>query len=511
MSLVERNIAANFTGKAWTFLLGIIFVPIYLSVLGTEAYGFIVFFAALQGAINLLDLGLSPTMTKELARLSADPESAIKQRNLTRTLEIVYWLISALTGLIVVLIAPLLASNWVATQNLSTGALESLIIIMGIATALNFPISLYYGGLMGLQKQVLLNVFDVCVWTIRGIGAVIIITFFYPTVYAFFVWQGLTYLFQTIIVASILWHFLPKVNVPAKFQKNLLLGILPFATGVAASGVLATIISYADKLVLTKLVTLEKYAYYGMATTIGSIALFFVMPIYAAVFPRITQLVANKEQDNLRNFYHNCCQFVSAMVLPITIVIALFSAEIIQVWIRNPTITSETYVVASIAAVSGGINALLWIPMALQLANAWTKLIVTINVIQVILLVPLLVFLTTNYNVVGAASVLLILNLGAFLLSPYYIHKRLLKGELKRWYVRDIGVPFASAFIVAFLWRIALSWQAEFMQPSTFLLFVELAIVFMSTWMVTALIVPITRQYITNYVGTFKNKLSSSL
>jgi O-antigen/teichoic acid export membrane protein len=304
---------------------------------------------------------------------------------------------------------------------------------------------------------------------------------------------------------------LPKSNVRARFQKNLLFEVLPFATGVAASGVLSTILSYADKIVLANLVTLEKFAYYGIATTIGQFSIFLVGPIYAAVFPRLTQLVAKQEQDNLRSFYHNCCQFLSAMVLPVTVVIALFSSEIIQIWIRDPTITSQTYLIVSILTVGSCINAFLWMPMGLQLANAWTRLVVTLNIFQVILIVPLLIVLTTRYDVTGAASAWLILNLGSFLISPYFTHKRFLKGELKRWYLKDIGYPFASAFTVAVLWRIVLSWQAGFMQMSIFMSFAELVLAFVSTWTVTALIVPITRQFIAKYVVTVKNKLNSSI
>ena len=509
MSLVERNIAANFVGKFWTFLLGIIFVPIYLKVLGVESYGLIVFFAALQSVLNLLDLGLSTTINRELARLSADPDTAIRQRNLTRTLEIIYWLISAITGLIVVLIAPLLANNWIVAQNISTDSLKTLIIIMGIATALNFPLSLYYGGLIGLQKQVLLNVFDVCAWTFRGVGAVIVITLFYPTVYAFFVWQAVTYLFQTVIVACILWHFLPKVNVPTRFQKELFFEILPFTTGVATSGVLATILAYSDKIVLSKLITLENFAYYGIASSVASIAIFAVSPVYTAVFPRISQLVANREEDSLRNFYHACCQFVSTTVLPVAAVITLFASEIIQVWIRDPTITANTHLIVGILTVGSALNAVLWMPTALQLANGWTRLIIITSLISVILLVPLLIVLTIKYGMIGAASVWVILNLGSFLIVPQYMHKRLLKGELKRWYSKDVGYPFVGAFTVAILWRIALSWQEGVMQTSTFLLVVELTVIFISTWTVTAMIVPMTRHLVIKNVSILKNKFAS--
>jgi len=44
MSQLKLNIIANYTGKAWTALMSLAFIPLYIKFIGIEAYGLIGFF-----------------------------------------------------------------------------------------------------------------------------------------------------------------------------------------------------------------------------------------------------------------------------------------------------------------------------------------------------------------------------------------------------------------------------------------------------------------------------------
>ena len=85
------NVAANFAGSIWTAVFSIIFVPLYLTYIGIEAYGLIGVFTSIQAFITLLDFGLSPTLNRELARLAAQKDQAQAMTDLKRTLETINW------------------------------------------------------------------------------------------------------------------------------------------------------------------------------------------------------------------------------------------------------------------------------------------------------------------------------------------------------------------------------------------------------------------------------------
>src|SRR6266851_2393778 len=127
MTTVRANIVANFAGRAWVMLMGIAFVPVYLHLLGIEAYGLIGFFLTLQSVLGIMDLGLSLTLNRELARASNLPDDGLRMANLLRTMELAYWAMSVAVGLLVVAVAPWIAKNWVNAVTLSGDAVESAI------------------------------------------------------------------------------------------------------------------------------------------------------------------------------------------------------------------------------------------------------------------------------------------------------------------------------------------------------------------------------------------------
>jgi len=87
MSRTSGNILANLSGTAWSALIGLAMVPLYIRLLGIEAYGLIGFSITLQAILQILDFGLSPTVNRELARFSVLEDKAGEARDFVRTLE----------------------------------------------------------------------------------------------------------------------------------------------------------------------------------------------------------------------------------------------------------------------------------------------------------------------------------------------------------------------------------------------------------------------------------------
>ena len=84
MSRFTANIVANLLGQSWSVLVSIAVIPLYIKFLGIEAYGLLGFYMMLQGILQVLDLGLSPTMNRELARYSTMSDKAGEARDLVR-------------------------------------------------------------------------------------------------------------------------------------------------------------------------------------------------------------------------------------------------------------------------------------------------------------------------------------------------------------------------------------------------------------------------------------------
>lgn len=446
MATVRLNVAANFIGRVWTTALGFLFIPIYLKFLGIEAYGLVGFFSTLQAVFGLLDLGLSTTINREMARLSALNRRE-EQRDLLRTLELVYWGVSLTVGLGVILLAPAIATHWVHAEHLSAISITRAIRLMGIVIAMQFPWGFYQGGLMGLERQVFINTAMVITGTLRSVGAFLVVWRLSPTVEAFFAWQVIISIVQTSWLALAIWRAVPGVNAP-HFRPAVLRSVWVFAATITANAMIGTVLTQLDKVLLSRLLTLEEFGYYAVAGAAGSIVWLAIIPVNQALFPRFAQLVQKGELPLLATVYHRACQTINVLVVPMSATVAFFSYELIATWTRSTATASHTSLVVKLLITGTTLNGLASLAGQLQAAAGWPQLVMYTNLVSAIVLVPLLMYATSHYGAPGAAAVWVILNSGYLLFMVPIMHRRLLRGELRRWCWYDLLLPAATAIAV---------------------------------------------------------------
>jgi O-antigen/teichoic acid export membrane protein len=444
---IKRNLIANYSGSAWAALMSLAFAPFYIKLLGAESYGIIGIFTSLVGIMAILDLGLSQAMNREMARLANTPDQEQLIVDTARTLEITYWLIALVVAGIVALLADSIANYWLNPETLSRKELGQALWLISIVIGLRWPIAIYMGGLNGLQRQVVVNILLVIFATIQGVGAVAILWLVSPTIKAFFVWQGVVALLQVIIMRIVLWRGFPK-NIRGRFKKQVLHNVWKFAAGITGISVLAVILTQLDKVLLSKLLSLNDFGYYAFASAVAMVVYRLIYPVFTAYYPKLTALVTKGDHQNLAHTFHQGCQLMAVTILPTSLLIAFFSREILAVWTRNPDVVSHSSTLVSLLVIGNAINGLVHMPYALQLSHAWTRLSIYQNIIAVIVLVPSIYFSTQRWGAVGAASVWLILNCGYLLIGIHFMFRRLLKTEKVNWYLHDVGKILLAVLLI---------------------------------------------------------------
>jgi len=449
VTLVKRNIIANFAAQGWAALMALAFVPFYIKFLGIEAYGLIGFFAMLQGAFQMLDFGLSQTMNREMARYAAFPDKAGEARDLVRTLELGYWAIGIVIGVGVMTASPFIAGHWVKSTAIPIKTVQQAVMIMGVVAALQWPLSFYEGGLMGLQRQVLSNSIKIVMATLSSCGSVFILWRVSPTITAFFTWQIIVSVIYVTLFAVFLWRSLPFADRPPSFNPKLLRNIWRFAAGISGITLSAIILTQLDKVILSKLLSLEMFGYYtlaGVASSIIPVAL--VGPIFSALFPRLTSLATMNDESAIKLLYHQSSQLMAVIVLPVAAVLAFFSFDILLLWTGNAKTAQIASPIVSVLVIGMALNALMNLPYALQLSHGWTSIGLRINTLLIITLVPAIYFMATRYGAMGAAAVWVVLNSIYMLIGVPFTHRRLLQGEMRRWFIEDIVPPLTAALLV---------------------------------------------------------------
>jgi O-antigen/teichoic acid export membrane protein len=447
VSILGRNIAANFVGSALILVFSFVFVPFTIKLMGIEAYGLVGFFATLCYAFTLLDFGLSATMVRETARRAALAQEAAGLRDLARTLELVYWSVGAAIGLALVALAPTIAAVWLNPEALSQQTLAHAIMLMGLTLAFQWPSAMYGGGLKGLQRQVALNALQIATAAARGGGAVLVLATVSATPEAFFAWQALVGLANAAAMRLMLWRSLPHSARAGRFDGRLLRTLWRFAAGMTGISLVSIVIVQADKMILSAVLPLEQFALYVLAGSLAAAAIFPAQPVATAIYPRLTASVAQQAETALRAAYHRATQLLVTLTLPLALTLAAFAREVVLFWTHDAAVADGVAPIARVLVAGSALHALMILPYMLQLARGATRLTLEVNAIAAVVLVPALLVLAQTVGPLGAASVWLLLNLSYVLFVMPLLHARFLPGATRVWLTTDVGLPAAATIL----------------------------------------------------------------
>lgn len=441
MSL-KKNLVANYLGTGWSALMSIVFVPFYLHFIGAEGYGLVGFFMMLSASLSVLDVGLAAVATREAsAYVGSDSGQRSDIAKLLRTIEIAFLGISLIIGVVVSLLSPFIVRHWLNVPVELIHDTTWALFWMGSSIAIQFFTTFYSGSLIGFQRQVGLNVINVVGATIRGGGAILVLWLISPTIQAFFAWQAVGAMGMLIAQRKLFVRGLEETPSRFEFSLQSLKRVRHFAAGMGVINVLALVLTQLDKIVLSSVLPLKYFGYYSLGWTLGTLIYRLTGPIFNAYYPRITQLVVEKNNGAMLDTYQQACRVMAVAVVPISLWLAIFSHDILLIWTRDSELANNASGALSVIALGTMFNAYMHMPYALQLAHSYTRLTLVQNVIAAILLAPLTWFLATHYSLTFAALPWLLVNFGYVVIGAPLMHRHLNIPGLKDWYVRAVLKP----------------------------------------------------------------------
>lgn len=460
MSQLKRNLVANYLGQGWTAVMGLAFIPLYIRHLGMEAYGLIGLFAVMQAWLTLLDMGMTPTLNREMARYTAGAHSPQSIRDLLRSLEILCFSLAALIAAGVWAASGYLASDWLKAEKLPTGVVAQALSIMALVIALRFVEGIYRGSLLGLQRQVWYNGASATLATLRHAGAVAVLAWISPTVQAFFLWQALISLLSVAVFAASVHRTLPEPPLSPRFSHEALAGVWKFASGMMSITLLSLFLTQVDKVILSRTLTLESFGYYALAATGAGVLYMSISPITQAIYPRMVELSTRDDEAALVSVYHHGAQLVTVLTAPAAMLLSFFGGGVVFMWSGDANLAENTAPILLPLALGTFLHGLMWVPFQCQLAHGWTSLAIRTNVVAVFVLIPAIFWVVPHYGAPGAAWIWVALNTGYVLVSIQFMHRRLIPDEKWRWYFVDVLLPAIGAIGVMQL--------AQQFQPSSY-------------------------------------------
>lgn len=452
-SHVKRNVAANYLGQIWTAAMGLAFIPLYIRYLGMEAYGLIGLFGVMQTWLALLDMGMTPTLNREMARYCAGARSPESIHDLLRSMEVLYIGLATFICLALWGASGYLASDWLKPEALPIAVVAEALSVMAFVIALRLVEGIYRGSLLGLQKQVWYNGISAILATLRYGGAVAVLACVSPTIQAFFVWQAIISLLSVGVLAASVHRILAKVPSSAKFSRQALSGVWKFAGAMTAITLLSLLQNQIDKILVSRSLPLDSFGHYVLATNVAGALFMAVGPITQGLYPRMVELSIRNDQAALVSLYHQGAQLVTILTAPAVGVLSFFAGGVVFMWSGNANLAENTAPVLSVIVLGTFLNGLLWMPYHCQLAHGWTSLSLKLASVTLIVLIPSIFWVLPRYGAVGVAWTGVALNAGYVLMYVGFMHRRLIPTEKWRWYFGDVILPSGGAIGVILLAR----------------------------------------------------------
>lgn len=426
------NVAANYAGKLWSIASVYVFIPVYIRLLGIDAYGLIAFYSVALAIIFIADAGLSASFGREVAR-NADSRAL---STLLRSIETMLFTVLSVAAAGMALGAEAIAVNWLNTgASLDRAITIDCLRLMALAIVPQIAMSLYFGGLMGLQRQVRANALYTLFSFVRS-GLVVVPILFIADPRAFFAWQATSaWIFMFFMRRSLIVQ-LGVTTFKPEFSWAALRPVYVYASGMFLMSIIAGLNTQLDRLVVSKLRPLDEFAYYALAATLSQIPTIVTMPIATALLPRFTRLVETHENTTLGTLYELNTFAIATLASAAAFWLFFFSGEVAQLWTSSTALPAELSVIIKLLSMGSLFLALQLMPFQLSLAHGHNQTNVRLGTVFLFIAVPSQYLLTKHHGLVGAAVPWLVLNVAAFVYLGIVLNRRFHTGRVTRWFVQ---------------------------------------------------------------------------
>ena len=443
----SRDVALGFANSIFAALVGFAVVPVYIRLLGTGSYGLIGFFATTQVVLQLFDFGLSATINREAARCVAT-DSLVDLGKLLHTLSVVYVATAVTVAIAATLAAPLLATEWLQSTTLGVDSIQRAVVLLAVVIACRWPLGLYQGVLLGGHKLAKVSVVAIAMTGLGSLGAIVVLSFVSTTVEAFFVWQAAVSLLHTLVLRHMAWRAVGRDGSDLRFDWSQLRQVWAFTAGVSGIAVIGTLLSQTDKIILSRILTLEAYGQYMVATVAAGSLHLIVTPAFNIIYPKLSFLYKARSESGLLAYYRRATQLLTAVLFPLATVVGVFAHDLIVVWTGNAALAQASAPILQWMLIGTTLNGVMYCPYALQLAAGRPRITLTILLILLVAMFPLTVLLSIRLGGVGGAIAWAALNVSYLFLGTWLTHRHLLTGGGRQWLTFDVIAPMAAAMAV---------------------------------------------------------------
>lgn len=437
--LLQRTLIYSYLAQAYVALIGIVLMPLYLKYLGAESFGLIGIFLMLQAWLQLLDLGLSPTLSREMSRYRAGALDIDSIWQRLRSLEWLFALVAVVITAVFVLLRERIVHDWFAFEQLQPDEVTACFVAMVLAAALRWLTGLYRSALTGLERQTWVNGAGVLFSTLKFVAVLPLLIYWSSAPLTFFSYQVVAGIIELMAYRWRIYRVLP--GVPATFfaKWEALREMLPMAGAMGSLTGIWIFLTQIDKLVLSSILPLEEYGHFTLAVALAGSILAMIPPLTQVLQPRMTILVSQGADEALQHLYRIASQATTIMFVSVGGGVALFAQPLLLAWTGDEAVAQSVAPILFWYGLANAMIGVLILPYMLQFAHGQLRLHIIGNVLLALTLLPMLVYASLTYGAIGAGVTLLLARIVFLVFWVPLVHKKFMPDLVITWPLRDIA------------------------------------------------------------------------
>jgi O-antigen/teichoic acid export membrane protein len=328
---VARNVSSRWLTIIVDMLVGLVMLPFNVSHLGPAAYGLWILTASITVHFSVLNLGFGGALVKFVAQYRAHRNG----RALNEIASTLFFVFLA-AGVVAYSITVLLAFNLDAVFRLTPDQVSvgrTLLLIIGVQVALNFPFSVYGGVVSGFQRYHVNGGIAIASSVIIALVNLVILKLGY----------SLVTLVAATTAVRLVFYFIYRLNARRTYPALQIQWALFRRTRlreVTGFSVYTMIIDWAnrlnyqfDTLVIGAFLGAAPVAVWTAASRVVLGTQTLTNQLNGVLFPLVVDSDASRRQERLQQILVQGTQLSLVMVLPIAAALVMLGEPLIRAWV----------------------------------------------------------------------------------------------------------------------------------------------------------------------------------
>ncbi|MCK4786092.1 MAG: oligosaccharide flippase family protein, partial [Desulfobacteraceae bacterium] len=399
MSRVSKNIIYNLVGQGILLVLGFVAVKYIFKQLGEDALGIIYFTAMMNAFLCVaLEMGICSTIVREVsAHFQSEPDYI---HDLIRTASFFYWGAYLLLGVAIFFLVPVLVEKWINLKTMDSETAIYVLRILGIASLVALPKSLYVSLFRGLQRMEFNNFIDVITSGLQQFGTILILALGGDLLHIVY-WFAGCYGLIILTYFGVSARFFPLRAFVPGYSSTVVKRNLGFAFRMMFISITGTVHMQADKIIISKLLPIGIFGYYGVAYGSVSKGTLLTGAISQAAFPSFSDLFSAGDRKGLMAQYRKLQDLICFGIAPIFALIPFVILPLFS-YMLNEDVARLLFLPTTLLCVGFYMNGTLSIPYVFSLAVGKPGIAARQHFYDLFVTLPATVLLVYYLDLVGA-------------------------------------------------------------------------------------------------------------